>query len=273
METISKLDYLTMTSYEPQAWEMFKQLLDASKSKEESTMMQYAGWKQDTGNGTLFVGSGKQGLRNHLIMSCSGIHSQEIMRSTAVQQGLQMGFMRSSRIDIQVTLAWEGDAHTDLWKAFNRLQRDGGVTVGWVESNSKEWGKLATLYIGSRSSGNFMRLYMKPESGEMRIRCELEMKREVAHSAGKMLLNGQQDNIIMARIQRIGDSIMVPFENALSGINPERVRVAKRDTKTEEWLLSTVLPAFIRHIESHDDNGDVAAQFTAALERHYRYQL
>lgn len=276
----AKLDWLTLTSFEQYAYGTWKDLFPR-ESMQDAKVLQYVGKSVRMLNGSAFIGTAMQGLRAHHMLRLSGGSSHMALFDDPLSRltpGILDGWAKATRADIQLTILWDGDAHDDMWRAFNRLQRASSGTVGWAESQNERWGKLATLYIGSRTSQQFMRLYMKPDEDNMRVRVELELKGNKAASAIRQCVrrDGQSmlDSWLLNHMQKNGDEIFTPFINALSGVQPERIVSDARDEpKTKQWLIQSVLPAFTRYIMSHDADPEVLDMFSRVIESKMRNDI
>lgn len=109
-----------------------------------------------------------------------------------------------------------------------------------------------TLYIGSRKSEAFCRVYRynPPHPRSKLIRVEFELKKERARAVANIIIH---DGVVVA-----GRSVAARFDikhatvaNAFQGkIVPIKTRTAERSqAKTEHWLLTQAVPAFIRLCE------------------------
>jgi hypothetical protein len=264
-------DYLTLTSFDNTFWQAAKAYMQGQgqwDKRQDAAKMQYVGWQFPTSeNGSVFLASGTQAGRVHNLMQISGDAARIAAESKFVrQQVTDLQTAKITRIDLQCTLAWAEDAHTFLWRAFNRLQK-AGVTVGWTESVDRKWGKLATLYVGSRQNGKFWRFYMKPEGEEMRIRAEVELKRQIATSFGMVGNFEGAEGVYLHYLRLLPDTeLIAPFDDACNGINPHMWRIVKEDTNTAKWLMETVYPALHKYLSAHDSGDSVAIAFGSLLD-------
>lgn len=156
-----------------------------------------------------------------------------------------------------------------------------GKKVGWFESVDRQTGKkLETVYIGSRKSEKFVRVYRKLDNeGKAYLRLEVEMKGKRSDVVAKKLSRAGDDSqkfiggVILHEVQKMEDeALSLLFEPQLS-MDAERVRVkvSKAPDKTKNWLIGQVLPAFERYINSHDSEGNVRQAFFDAIDRADRF--
>lgn len=270
------IDYLTVTSYEPMARDVAKSLKAMltdtdyrGKAKELRQELQYLGWQVDTGMGTVFYGEGVQGGREHFMFRVSGELCNEDVITLPLGQGVREGWLRVRRVDIQMTTQ-QPDGWLQ-WALFNRQQL-AKRSVGWHESTDKEGHKLATVYIGQRTSGKFARIYQK-WAGCYLLRCEYEVKGNMAEAYGQVLFSGKETPSTLLRLllsQTSDEPLSAAYENQLSGIRKARKpEVVKIEPKTKKWLSETVLPTFVRYVNDHANDAverqEVVSAFTAAI--------
>lgn len=185
-------------------------------------------------------------------------HDSTIMRVSggAAQYLPQFGLWgpwRASRVDVQVTFVPEGllpDAH--IQAEVGRAQSHKRSLPGRTTSirHIRSFGDGDTLYVGSRSSDRFIRVYNKsiesanePEyNGCVRVECEF--KGALANAAYGRVVDALDCNmvaygILAAEANRAG--LTVPTQ-ASAGL-AEPIRVAARATDMEEklnWLERSV---------------------------------
>ena len=119
-----------------------------------------------------------------------------------------------------------------------------------------------TLYVGSRTSERFMRIYNKQAerraNGEhvdyQWVRIELELKGERAANCAKTIA-ASGNNIADVICAHIGDFISFDeawWKEALTGKAIELQQSTRKLTDTETWLLEQVAPAFARQLLKDD---------------------
>lgn len=118
-----------------------------------------------------------------------------------------------------------------------------------------------TIYIGSRKSDKFFRIYNKAAekrlSGQLWARFELETKSMVARSLHKILANtdnwtGAFDKIVRDMFSpNECPSYDVFFE---PGVVPIGLPKLEKTSNREKWISSQVLPAVAKHYSEHRDS-------------------
>lgn len=176
------MDWLTLTTYEKDVYNEFIQLcaesVDLKKSSSQKRM-QYSG----IGGNGYFWGKGLQEGREHYMMILSGIEAATI--GNVWMGKLASVDCQSTRIDIQLTLLKEGKCRktSEVGNAIrksitNQPSRVGApLSVKLVDSDKFN---DDTVYIGSRSSNRYVRIYDKVSEGNEYLRYECEVKGDLA---------------------------------------------------------------------------------------------
>lgn len=265
------IDWLTLTSFEGEFQRYWiGRFRERGKHIKTGKILQYDGDYFELDGGTGFLGAAIQNGRVNYMLRLSG-NAAEDNKSPAILNRKQ-GIARCTRIDIQIT--------TDIthkwsqWDLLTRLKSRGKMT-GWIESKSKGKG-YETVYIGSRQSERFTRIYIKQADNPRLLRLETEYKGNRANAILRELGNGKLLNEFTAyEVQTtIKDKgISAIFEPLLSGVGGYSPRLVPSNSleKQEKWLLEQVLPSFTRHLNDHNNSGRVldafAGAITDALER------
>jgi len=194
--------------------------------------------------------------------SCGGIRFGErqdgaiaILSGPNAQQNWKRFYKlgtNTSRIDLQVTLRWPMESHTKLaqhFKAAQRYHRSGKARrrVTLLKSTDRS----ATIYLGSRASDVFGRIYQKDaESGLDHylnaIRYEIEFKGEAAGCVAKILSKPRsKDGAAISHVygQLRASGIVLPtledVHNALICVSRTRSDLYGR----LEWIKVQVRPS------------------------------
>lgn len=136
-----------------------------------------------------------------------------------------------------------------------------------------------TLYIGTRGSRRYTRIYMKPVGGQILPRFEVEYRAELAANLWEKLL--VEDTAILAAILA-GEVASIPLETVapelyalLTFSTGEQLRIKIRRTQTTVerrllWLYRTALPAVQKLKASPDEHVRAEAnkflKYAASLE-------
>lgn len=267
------VDWLTITTYDQtiaKYWANKIKLWDKGREvprKQHKKIMQYEGFITYVNNGSVFWGVGIQKKVPHWMIRISGELADELAGTAA--RHCADGLMSCTRVDLQMTIVepstWSQSQF--LW----RMQQIGKKT-GWIESESKLHGQMATVYVGSRESQRFARIYNKssPDAGRL-LRMEFEYKGELAHNTLRVIAQekGSRAAILKSDMFRLGDTKLSNGYAHLLESDPWHVTVRKEtsDDRTRRWLKEGVLPTFKRIINSHDSDGSVREMFADAIAR------
>lgn len=278
------IDYLTITSFDENfsdtARLIFHNLghsINKRNVKESVKRMQYTGY-ETTKNalGTAFYGEGVQKGRFHAMMQISGELCNETDVINPIASGIREGWLSCRRIDLQVTV--ERPPEWAQWALFNRQKR-AKRSVGWVESTSKAGNLLQTVYVGKRTSGKFLRVYEKEFAEEVLLRCEYELKGNYAEAYARALwrpAKGQDadtpGSLIKLLLFSTNDEplsrVYLPSLEYFPKASKPKILVSA--SKTEKWLLDTVLPTFTRVINDHASDSEVLQAYQDAINLFYK---
>lgn len=270
------IDWLTLTTYEPTAWQFWKSCIEkfmnqATSSSADVPMMQYIGYQINFKNGSVYVGSGHQRGKEHVMLRASGQIANELFESVAAG-GISQGWLKCTRIDLQVTV--ELPENWSQWRTFNRLKKSGRSANYMSSRSGVDRRELATVYIGSRHSSRFIRMYEKQTmDGAVYLRYEVEYKGNLGTSVAKTLLEDRTAiyALLSEEVQRSKDGRMTRLFTPILG--DERHKATPYDVKNGDgrrnWLLEQVLPAFVEYINRHDADQTVAQTYIQALQTCY----
>jgi len=199
-------------------------------------------------------------LRN--IFTRCGVSAQKILQEAAYA-GASI-----TRLDLAADAENEGIDMVSVWKAIER-----GEVVGTARKFSQMNGLRGghTIYVGSRTSERFIRLYDK--GAEMGIpnadwkRLELETKGMMARAATDALQRGETLSSVFNAF--VTSSIDLPkskhWQRFLSD-KDEAMDMVKmqKTTDTERWIETQVIAAVIRHY-SENKNSPAIERLRQAL--------
>lgn len=160
--------------------------------------------------------------------------------------------MHASRLDFAVDVR-EGQAdptHIEAaWHAGKLDTHARKMTV--IQATRRGQGTTGkTVYIGSRQSQAFLRVYDKgAEQGttEDWTRIELEMKHPLSTKVLKTMNQKGIMPIGTAAIRRFVDAPTVPwYSDALAGAGEADLRVGRKQTDWEKWVIDVALPNVLR---------------------------
>lgn len=172
-----------------------------------------------------------------------------------ILQKIRDGGGKVTRIDLALDVRDSGLKLAHMQESFEN---------GEVVSNSRKitpMGRIrdsqGTLYIGSRTSEAFMRIYDKAYEqlriGEDWLRIELELKGSKARKAHDALLSGKWGELIPSLIRGFCDW---PYYEAwlnIFTVEPSIMVTDKRTgSDTRKWLMEQVAPALARYAVEQD---------------------
>lgn len=147
---------------------------------------------------------------------------------------------------------------------YQELRRD-------AEGVSRAW---SGVYIGSRSSQRFLRVYDKArETGidGQWTRIELVTRDSYAAALGEsIVINGLPD-ATRGMIRQVADPPLDWWQEAVSGGAAESPPVGRKVTDTDRWLIETVLPVLERRLLLCENTGSpLFAAYDTTLNKHRR---
>lgn len=158
------IDYLRICTFDPiQFYNLTAEIERDNRGWRPKRWMQYKGRQSDNG---IFHGIGDQAGRAHFIIQVSGLEAARFYNWLNRYDPAQYSTFYCTRIDIQrtqtnLTREYRRTAYKRLKGAKSIIESDTGIT----------------LYIGSRTSDTFWRLYDKTDS---LLRVEVEIKAKMA---------------------------------------------------------------------------------------------
>jgi hypothetical protein len=265
----AQVDWYTLTSFEPTGWQFWTSIFDKLTAVEfdgNTGRLMYTGKLWTMANGTAYLGSGYQEGKEHLILQVSGALAEQTFSQSA-KKPIAEAWAKCTRLDLQITVP-EPD-NWSQWGLFNRLKKL-GRNVNYISSKTgPNRTELATIYIGSRWSTRMIRIYEKAADNTVYLRCEAELKRQIAHKTAKQVLIDPDkiDEYLLGEIQ----AMLEPksereFSQYLSGLpSRENGKIVKLPDRTEKWLMKQVLPAFTKYVNQHDSNLQVIIAFSDVI--------
>lgn len=182
-------------------------------------------------------------LRN--IFECHGIQVDALLRSCANAGG------RISRLDLAKDLSGEA---IDLQAVHKSLEQGNlrGTARKYSRVTSNDGGD--TIYIGSRQSEKFIRIYDKAAEsklpGELWTRFEIETKSDVARAVASLLLSTSRWTAVFDELANgmLGDLTILKLGAFYSlGEVPIGIPKITRIGDREKWISDQVIPAVAKH--------------------------
>lgn len=271
MLTLDKplLDWLTFTGHcHTDIVEAFNSFLASRENNYRRALdkkwLQFLGTEFSFSDGSAFAGMGEIKRQDWHGVTFSGELCQDAL--TFFMPLVDMGIVTCKRVDIQATIL-----EPDEWEqiTFHNRMHVKGKKPEMRQSTDKSTGKvLATVGVGSRTSDVYARVYQKlTDSGDRLLRFEGEYKGGKAEAIIRDMKKHAPSTMLWWHVQKLRDAKTEnAFANAFHGISPHKAKpVVKVHNKKRAWLLESCLPAFAEFIHSHDDDGQVQAEFLAVL--------
>lgn len=253
-------DYVRMTSYDDPTGHAFRlyfeQLIEKHAwSVRDGNWLQYVGKVTDHA----FCGSAIQSDKrlNHLI-HVSGETANTIYPDFA-NYGADL--VECTRFDVQLTLPMPDDFSLrficDYLRGLEPSAWPGKQNRGRHVGPLLDDGGMDTLYIGSRESDSFIRIYVKvDDEGNYYVRFEVEMKGKRSREVFRQLRHYDLHRILAGEFDRL-PSVPCDYWHALGDVlnNPHQITVP-RDVVTEDstfrWFADVVRPSLRRLLNSHE---------------------
>lgn len=244
------LDWLTLTTYERTKAGRLYEYLRAQGELEKSQRLQYVGGKSEKG----FFGEGKQEGRTHFLFQTSGEAADDASELLSLDA-------RTTRLDLQITIPVPGGysaralkdslVAADVWPTGKRRNL---TLVEGVRG-------LDTIYIGSRSSERYIRIYVKEMSETRYLRLEVEYKGGMAYQAATQVRTGRRNELLAGEIDALPQhDVLDAFLEAVGTSDGERLSwEARGESNTMKWLRKSVAPALERLLLDHSE-GPVARE-------------
>lgn len=238
------VDYLTLTTFDGVLANLLYELLYTYgvKPLKPVKLMQYDATRDHPGAFT--VGRGYQKHKNgefvlHSIGKIAGSLANTIYKEVQYYE------YTCTRIDLQLTLY---TSDIDYLLLYNELKNYVNCTL--IQSSTN------TLYIGSRKSDRFIRIYQHRFADELLYdRFEVEYK---GTRAQRVYDNPDMfDGFLLAEIHRLNrytqDGLLDRFVQGLAGVTPMEAKTARKDkSKGIDFYLKVVAPYLRSVIENPD---------------------
>lgn len=256
-------DYVTLTSFDDTFWNYWYGMLRSACSASGGTsrqhkVMQYVGDRYTVKGMNVFLGSGIQNGNYHHMLRISGALADEFSEYWLPQ--VKNHIAKATRLDLQITTAkprgWS------QYGLYSRMREDGKNVSGLVGTTANG----ETVYVGSRSSARYTRIYEKGDDNIL-LRFETEYKGKRAAVMAQRLANGKETpaEYLRHEVQRTGDNELNALYGHLLAKEGKTAKVVKETSRRKKWLLETVLPSFTEYINSHEADVQVLEAFQDAI--------
>lgn len=233
------IDYLRIASWKPNAFvnTMVVMMEDESVKWERGKWLQYIGWRAEN----VFIGRGEQHGKAHTLINISGYLAQNFYQFCVGLTGWYC-----TRIDLQRTIKTPLADDEKL-----AMVRDDCTTkkLTLIEGEEND-----TLYLGSRTSDLFTRLYEKILE-DTYLRLEFELKGYRSRAAWDALKTGETaDKVYFYYLERsalpeqIKDHYSREGDSATEQVM--RLQLAHDEAKKLAWIM-TLDASMMKNLASH----------------------
>lgn len=185
----------------------------------------------------------------------AGISPAYLVKYTA-----QRGWLRASRIDLAIDVKGRVAHPLDVFDAWNTGNIKTHAKSCKAIDARKQRGetKGETVYIGSRTSDTFLRIYDKgaeQNSDELWTRIELELKGQQAKQAQKKMPAVGIAEVTASKLTDFVKVSGVSWWSSMLSCLPAATEIMKGERKQKEasgdkWLMTQALPAVCKAIDS-----------------------
>lgn len=244
------IDWVTVGSFDQREPRRMSTALDGhmKRTREGASVMQYRGQAWESG----FVGNAEQDDRVHTLCNVTGSYADRCFFDILRYATKGASF---TRIDVQLTIElpeWYSARELNDYLAFVLKRR-----IMLIENSG-----LDTVYVGSRQSSRYIRIYVKEDSsGKRWLRFEIETKKDrdkvpdrlalfAAKIGRRALVSFFWDEIDKLKLPLEFEQILSAHRVGETAKLPGIVRDSGE--KTFRWLNTTVRKAIMNYaIKSH----------------------
>lgn len=271
---VPQCDWLTLGSFAQPVYDGFhawvRDLAGDKKLQYDSKVMQYVGIR----HGGAFAGVATQAGKLHGLLSVGGdVAHDAVMNDFSV--GIEKPFMtekevttkieiiepRCTRVDLQLTVPlleeYSARGLTDQLRSGHWSRKGAAPQVDVYDSADG----MDTVYVGSRSSNRFWRIYVKAADEGKYLRFEVEYKGRRARkvfsivhpdpgSIGPILLN--EWSVAPDVDEKTWNSIGEVLEAYGKGLDVPVPRARVSNDRTLRWMNRVVWPVIKRQLKDHD---------------------
>jgi DNA relaxase NicK len=204
-------------------------------------------------------------MGHHVVISGSALHRVSARRCVAQKALLEQIVNtagRVSRLDLAKDASDVPLSITTLWAVFC-TRGLGGRSHKVTHMESENGGE--TIYIGSRSSERFIRIYNKAAEQYLHnrhwTRFEVETKGMVARMVASVLVNTDDwGSVFDGLCRRMADFSGTEFATVFFDWNTSEIGLPKieKQSDTEKWIETQVTPAVARFYVEHKNSPAIA---------------
>lgn len=243
------VDYISLSTFNPV---VFRKIVDRFVQKDtqpnDVQRMQYMGQSQSFPDGSFFWGSGQQSSHDHYLIQVSGAMADRVTDSLIDSDTKNFNV---TRIDLQITIpkpdwfksrSFVDTLRGDVWTSRRRK-------VTMIDNYGDD-----TVYIGSRKSDRFARVYVKETDW---LRLEFEYKKSRADNVYHLLATHGKDKasagIMHGEVVGLPDHpVITAYRSILRDYETLTPSVVKPESARFKWFIKQCVPAIITLLNDHD---------------------
>lgn len=239
---MASLDYLRLAAYDFNYASLISELMNWNPGGWLSgRWLQYKGWRKEE----YFVGVGEQSGKRHVVVQVSGSEANQLAHFMFDDLAFYC-----TRLDVQRTI--KKPPHSTL-RRIRKATETENCTL--IESREND-----TLYVGSRASELFTRLYEKPLD-EMYLRLEFELKGARARQAWQAIVHGKTPSDIFVyylKKSKLPETVKKWYaESGDESVTEIDKAIATHSAKKKLKWLRSLDDSMERHMEDHEIGEEV----------------
>lgn len=260
------IDWVTITSWDVTTAVTWSRLLNVLEPTAETKPGRIRGY-EGVYRGGGFIGQAAQAGRAHMMLRIAGATADQVSSVPATAH--------CTRLDVQITTAIpDGYSARRLADDLRKYQDDRWQKqVTLVEGSDG----LDTVYVGSRQSERYARIYVKQVEEIRYLRLEVEHKGTAAQlliENGVLLSTNAKGGALIEWIDGLQLTETIDIIEmyrslldctALGMVMPKVVRTMD---KTMMWILNQVTPAMVRLLQDHDYGTYLRHHLIELLDKH-----
>lgn len=260
------VDWVTLTSWDVTTavtWSKLVNMLEPTAETKPGRIRGYEGVYRGGG----FIGQAAQAGRAHMMLRIAGAKADQVSSVPATAH--------CTRVDVQITTAIPADySARDLADDMRKYQDTRWAKLVTLVEGSDG---LDTVYVGSRQSERYARIYVKQVEEIRYLRLEVEHKGTAAQlliENGVLLSTNAKGGALIEWIDglQLKETIyeIEMFRKLIdcSALGVVMPKVVRTMDKTLMWLMNQVTPAMVRLLQDHDYGTYLRNHLVDLLEAH-----
>lgn len=173
---------------------------------------------------------------------------------TLLRHALSLQRVNVTRLDFAIDVV-DGFSPQEFQDRFERGEIQSSAKKITVIESREEGSSLGkTVYLGSRKSERFLRVYdkgLETGKGGSWTRIEIELKQGVATAVARAMVREGIRSVGCAVVSRFANApAWKQWQDALSTQSDVDITIGRKETNHEKWLREVVFPNFERAVEN-----------------------